>query len=507
MGKALLFIVAAIGAASIQTVVQANSVQSRSTVQQVIYQDDVIAYQVARAGYNVAYGMIHDAPTLAEGVALVNSATNGLHGTYLGGEYRVTAGFAGGETVVIQSHGYYGGRWSGGQYVGRYEAGRLLEPSHHFIGDDRQSVVFHADNSDGRPRRLTAYFMKSVAGYCSAIFVQRYLPGVAAAAQPAPEMMFEPGNTRNGATQAFEVDVMPGTQLNFFIAVDTNCDIRPNKIDAFTPAQRTAYVTEFNRVGRTNRGTVTSYLARFDHVHNALDVDVADLANLRESPWAMIEQHRSGRERWRIGWEDIHNTGWLTGQTPQTSLRLTKERGFNGVAWADTRVDGYNAETTAGNWSPTGTLIPLNQPDGYRDLTDHGSIPDFEDQVIEVSMAPIVGSPAAVSSPVRPPVAMPALVAGNGGCPAGKTPIDRPSTRDVGRSNRLCAAPAEVAALVAAGSTVASIASTTAPPSSTLIAVCHNGRTRTVTQNQLQAHLSHGDPRRACTNADNDGNG
>lgn len=488
MGKALLFIVAAIGATSLQTIVQANSVQNRSAVQQVVYQDDMIAYQAARAGYNVAYAMIHEAPSLAEGVARVNNVATGLRGEYLGGDYRVTAGFVGGETVTIQSNGYYGGRWDGGRYVGRYVSGRYLAPSHHFIGDDRQSVVFNADRSDGRPRRLTGQFLQSRAGYCSAIFVQRYLPDTAPADQPAPEMLFEPGNTRDGEAAAFDLVIMPGTQMNFFIAVDQGCNVRPNtrKDTGRTAAQRLAYVAEFNQIGRVNKGAVQAYLGQFNHLHYALDLNVADLANLRESPWAMIEQHRDGGERWRIGWEDIHNTSWLTGKTPRTSLRLTKETGYLGTGWNDLRVTD--------DWWPANVNPAL--PDGYRDLEDYGDRPDFSDQVMEINMTPINDSPLAVTVPPRPPVTMPALVATNGGCPALKTPMDRPSTRDVGRTDRICVEASRVDVYLAAGSVRAAI---TPPTTNTRVTICHSGKTKSVTQNQLAKHLNHGDVQGACS--------
>ena len=447
MGKALLFIIAAIGASSVQTLVQANSVQGRATVQQAAYENDVIATQIARAGYNVAYAMIYEAATPLQGVAAVNNLTNGLRGTYLGGEYRVTANMVGGTTVAIQSRGYYGGTWQGERYVGRHVAGRHFAPSSHFIGDDRQEIPFNPDPADARPRRLTAQFIMSNAGYCSAVFVQRYLQNTAAASQPKPEMMFEPGNTRNGAASAFDLEVMPGTQLNFFIGVDQNCSMRPSGAESWTAAQRKSHVDTFNQNGRANGAAVTSYLAGFEYLHNALDVDVEDLANLRESPWAMIERRRNTNETWRIGWEDIHNTSWLTGTTPATSLRLTKERGYNGAGWQDRLVSGYLAPALE---------FTRNQPDGYRDLYDFGGSPDFEDQVIEVSFAPINNAQTAtIPQPVRPTVAAPALPSGNGGCPAGKLAMNRPSIRRPGTVSRICVEPERVAAYRARGATTA----------------------------------------------------
>ncbi|HEX8299237.1 MAG TPA: hypothetical protein VF594_08770 [Rubricoccaceae bacterium] len=445
MGKALLFIIAAIGASSVQTLVQANGVQGRAAVQQAIYENDVIATQIARAGYNVAYAMIYEAASPLEGVAAVNNAANGLRGTYLGGEYRVTANMVGGTTIAIQSRGYYGGTWQGERYVGKYVAGRYFAPSVHFIGDDRQEIPFNPDPADARPRRLTGQFIMSNAGYCSAVFVQRYLQNTTPANQPAPEMMFEPGNTRNGAASSFDLEVMPGTQLNFFIGVDQNCSMRPSGAQTWNAIARENYVDAFNNAGRNNRSNVTNYLDDFDYIHKALDVDVEDLANLRESPWAMIERRQGTNETWRIGWEDIHNTSWLTGTTPATSLRLTKERGYNGAGWQDRLVSGY---------LPSTLEYRRNQPDGYRDLYDHGSMPDFEDQVIEVSFAPINNAQTAtIVQPVRPTVAAPALPAGNGGCPTGKTAMNRPSVRRPGVVNRICVEPARVAAFRSLGAT------------------------------------------------------
>lgn len=137
MGKALLFILAAIGASSVQTLVQADGAQGRATVWQATSRNDDVATQIARAGYNVASAMIYEAKTPLAGVAAVNNAAKGLRGRYLGGEYRITATIVGGTAVAIQSHGYYGGTWQGTRYVGRHVSGRYIAPSHHFIGDDR----------------------------------------------------------------------------------------------------------------------------------------------------------------------------------------------------------------------------------------------------------------------------------------------------------------------------------------------------------------------------------
>ncbi len=409
MGKALLLIVAGLGLATTSSLLQGRMTAGETVRSQANYEEELIAYQIARSAYNAAFAAVHEAATPIVGAAQVDGREGGL----LNGDYAVSARPAGAQ-VNITATGYFGGHFN--------DDGEYVDGATRTVGDTRLNPGTLAPNpEDERQRRLSVRFLRSTAGYCSAVFVQRILPGTAPGSQPPPDMIFESGHNRYNTSQLdlqretqFETLIAPGTQLNFSAAVDQGCVHEPhpsgvqrNNGNVRSVSQTSAppyvnapwrlffqqYVAQngvpvpmspanFAQFLQAWREAADFQTAHYNYVHSALEGNTADLASMRESSWAFVQKSTLGGERWRIGFEDIHNTNWLTGTTPQSSLFLTKLMGFNGRAWVDRMTDLPTRST------------PISGADGYADLTDSGSMPDFDDQTIEVWMEP-VGPPIA----------------------------------------------------------------------------------------------------------------
>lgn len=363
MGKALLIAVAGCALFSGWALFGGQQANVDTQRAQRNYQDGLLAYQIARSAYNAAYADASAATSLAAGAALVH----GRRGSFLGGRYEVRAEVEG-SSLVIEGVGYFGGQ------PGDDDWPRATRR----VGDRRlDGGILLADPAINAPRRLHARFLRSTAGYCSAVFLQQFLPDVDPDEQPAPEMIYESGHYRDGDTTSFRALIQPGTQVNFFVGVDQRCVREPDRLPGMSNAAWTAFL-------RNWRATTPFRAADYDYVHPALDIPIDDIAAARESPWAFLQQNAVGGERWRIAFEDIHNLAWLSGTTRQTSLSLTKRYGYDGSGWADAQNDA------------PGHGLGRNSADGYGDLRDYGDRPDFDDQVIEVWFTPVGAEPPAL---------------------------------------------------------------------------------------------------------------
>ncbi|CAN5631647.1 hypothetical protein BH23BAC4_BH23BAC4_10310 [soil metagenome] len=348
MGKAALIAVIAASLAGMSMYMSNLGARYDQTHAETYQQELMIAREIARTGYAIAVGIAREhGDNLIAAVQAVNGAEGALTGEQQGGHYVARAVHYDGHTLAISATGHYGGAEA---TVGDQLRVRVLEVR-------RRGV-------------LSAQFLQSMAGFCSAVYLQQHLPGVAASEQPAPQILFEPNNRRDGLGATFSDTLEVGTQLNFFIGVNRNCGRRPSGIPT-DPAAYAQWLAGFRRQHVFNA-------ANYNHIHYALEVP-ADLDNIRESPWAMVEQHPNDDQRWRISWEDQHIGSWLSGTTIHSSLELTKQLGYDGIGWVDRVTDGWC------------TPVPAcrSQPDGYRDLRDYGNRPDFSDQVIEIRMRPL----------------------------------------------------------------------------------------------------------------------
>ena len=315
------------------------------------YEEETIAREVAVSGFNVAMGDIRSRGTaLIDAVQTFGDASFGSRvATYTAGSFagsRVTtrAKLTSGHSVRVTSTGQAGVDPRTGQYRAAYT-----------MHDDYRIPVLTADEGG----LVNVRFVESVAGYCSAVFYQAYTAGMAPGTVPPPRLLFSANNSdRRGMQPAYEIVVQPGTQMNFFIGVDQNCSTRTSSM---TTCQ-----------ARTYAQTYAYNAADFDYVHTALDIPAASLSNIRESLYSFVEQHPTSGQRWRIAWEDIHRSDWdaPASTSALASLQATKTLGYDGAGW------------------------PVANSDGYRRLSDYNSRPDFNDQVIEVSLTPLSAAEA-----------------------------------------------------------------------------------------------------------------
>ncbi len=178
MGKAALFFVAAFSMAGARLLYTSQEADVKSAANQGEYQADVIAREIARSAYNAAtadvqrYGNDIDRALVAFGPRVEGDCANGKPfcfrrtGEMLGGTYIVEASIDGGNGVDVYSAGTFG-----------YTAGTRPVSQTHTINESQSVGVLQV--ADGGKLRIQ--FVDSEAGYCSAIFLQRTIPGLPAA--------------------------------------------------------------------------------------------------------------------------------------------------------------------------------------------------------------------------------------------------------------------------------------------------------------------------------------
>ncbi len=311
MGKfSLLLSLSVVGAVTILAF-QGNQTSVDTRERQSLRQGKVIARQIARSGYNSVLSEAHKADGPDKEVGQVVSAVDTVQGEYEGGTYKAWL-------KKISSSAYTAvsvSRFSVADSLVEYRMGG-------YANNTMKAPTVET------PSQLNVTFEKSVAGYCSAVYLKRVKPGTKPENQPDPEMVFPPGKDRNGASASYEKTIEPGTGLNFILAVDKGCDAD--------------YPYDFP--------------GDYDHVQRSFKQDVDKLNTMREAPYGMVEETTIGSsDGWRVAFEDqrIHSKNEL---------------------W-DIKENGYPGNN---GWR-------LNN--GLRDLEEHGGVPDFNDQVFNVALA------------------------------------------------------------------------------------------------------------------------
>jgi hypothetical protein len=402
MGKAALLIVAAFSVAGGTLMYTSQQADVKAAQGQGEYQADQIAREIARSAYNAAVGDVNRFTDIDSALAVIGEITtegcaNGVPrcarrtGSMQGGTFLVEASVMGGNAVDIFARGMYGytGVQNDPTASGFGELARLTKT--HEINESYRSEVLQV-NPSGRGGLLKIQFVDSQAGYCSAIFLQRTVPGLPADEQPPMEMVYAPGKNRNGARNVgLERYMPPGTQMNFAIGVSTGCNgpasrpnLRFNVSNTLTPSALAAEQLAY------------TYLASdWNWLHYALDPEELMQGNSVEAPWGMVEVDPNNDQRWRISFEDIHNWNLASNHAqyhdPRYSLWATKKYGYDlnndgvGDGWRDTKriVMTPNAAGTSY------TVSEVNGQDGFHDLRDTGSPADFSDQVIFVEIVPL----------------------------------------------------------------------------------------------------------------------
>ncbi|GMQ83089.1 MAG: hypothetical protein BMS9Abin05_2567 [Rhodothermia bacterium] len=348
MGKGLLIIVIGGMMAATTLSFQAKQTALETTKVQTEYQEEILAREIARSAYSVAFRLAQTAGNdVDQALANVNGTTTAgnpdrdgeMLGNYQGGDFAVQAYSVDGQNVKIRSIGNFG-------------------EATHTINENYTVQLLTVKQQS----RVTIEFLQSMAGYCSAIFLQQFVPntGQATPAGAAltddaryftmqPEMVFDAGHNRaqsESRNTPQDIILEPGTRMNFFIGVDKDCSEEGLWEESF--------------VAET-----------YDWVHNALEEDVENLDDLQEGLYSMIEQNEVNDQTWRIAFEDLRNFG-------QAKHEDIKANSYGGN-WNDA------AQTYGGSgWTEKDAR-------GYRKLRDFGWKPDFSDQVIEITLTPCGG--------------------------------------------------------------------------------------------------------------------
>ncbi len=363
MGKGLMIIVFGAVLAGSILAYQQKQTALETTERQTDYEEEVLAREIARSAYNIARKLAQAAgDDMDLAIANINGRLqNGapnyqgeLTGIYQGGNYAAQAFSVDGQNVKIRATGWFG-------------------DAEHIINENYYMPMLTVRDSS----KVTLEFLESMAGYCSAVFLQRFIPNkgqgvptlnkVDADGNPiedgpvvlsddeqyyimSPEMILNSGHNREGDELRVTPDgiiLAPETRVNFFIGVDKDC----------------------SEQGIWEETYVES---RYDWIHNALEEDTENLQDLQEGPYSMIEPHATDDQKWRIAFEDL--------------------RSFSVEQHEDIKANSYG-----GNWDSVletygGSGWTETDSNGYRKLRDYGWKPDFSDQVIQVSFNPCSGS-------------------------------------------------------------------------------------------------------------------
>ena len=421
MGKVSLLLVAAFGIAGATIFFTSKEADVKASATQGTYEADVIAREIARSAYNAGVADVNrhgndlDQALLDFGEIVVSATVpkdqkcaNGKpicarrRGQMLDGTYLVEASIDGGNGIEIYSAGTFG-----------YQAGENAVSKTHEINESHSVGVLQVDTAlpKGQCGELKIQFVDSMAGYCSSILLQRTVNG-----KPlAPEMVYGPGNTRNGQVNAgFETFLTAGTQMNFAIGVENTrskgwkCNGTTSR-GALPEALRPANVKALGTPGLPTydptllASHLTSYVydeRHFDWVHWALDGAALLDGEPKEAPWAMVEVDPENNQRWRIAFEDQPLWNLAPGQpgydNPNKSLWATKRFGYD--VTGDGKGDGWKDDqrfALVPNGSAGYSVSYLSGKDGFHDLRDTGSPADFSDQVIVVEVVPTACDSAA----------------------------------------------------------------------------------------------------------------
>ncbi len=345
MGKYIILLTMAVVAGSMTLTYQSKQTSLDTDYRQANRQQKVIARQVARSGYNAVLARARQEERGGKKVRDIVTSVGTLTGTYQGGVYKAWL-------TQISPTAY---RATG---VGTFQS-----VTHKIRVPHSQNIVPEPPTVESKSE-LQVEFKQSMAGYCSAIYLQRFVPhtnnghskneddtdrdddggikddetkggGNASIKYKklTPELVFAPGNNRNGAATTFEKVLAPGTRLNFILAVDADKDCEAR--------------------GDT---TLTTKDASYDYTRPSFVESIGSMSEMHEAPYALTQEKPGQPGIWRVAFEDLIFS--------EDRLWDIKENGYDGNGWL---LDGL----------------------GYWLLKDYGDRPDFSDQVVEVKIVPL----------------------------------------------------------------------------------------------------------------------
>lgn len=384
MGKYLMLIVTAVMAGTGLLMYQAKQTSMDTDRRQTQRQEKVIARQIARTGYNTILAEARALERNGKKVNEIVSTVGTLEGEYQGGTYTARL-----EKISPTAYRAI----SEGRFVSTVSEIGALDSSDpdtitHKIEESHRNNSMPPANTPAVPEiadssQLDITFTESNAGYCSAIYLQRFIknnnghgnncdgvdssnPGSSMEgadsdstyddecgqfSETVPELVFAPGNDRTGTNKTYSKVIPPGTRLNFIIAVDADysCELEGDTT--------LAYDDPF-----------------YDYTRKSFSEDIVKFGKLHEAPYTLMQEKPGEPGTWRIAFEDLI--------FKERKLWDIKKRGYpdgSTTSW-DKKKKTYHGA----GWK--------TDTDGYYQLQDFGSIPDFSDQVIEVKVVPATGS-------------------------------------------------------------------------------------------------------------------
>ncbi|MEM9666100.1 MAG: hypothetical protein AAF970_14275 [Bacteroidota bacterium] len=353
MGKLLVLLcaVAAIGGAISFSQNEAQNVET--STRQADRQYEMLTRELARSGYNMMmsktrkYESEHEGITASQLANAMPGASSGWATHENGGEYRAYLQPVGLSSFRIVGEGRF--------VVGTKTHLHTLQRTH--LADSGLPIVpGGATPGDSVEVTLDVDFILSMAGWCSAIYLERFEPipagpsmpgaqvvthGAQSYVQLTPEMVVASGRNRSSEPNTYAVNMAPGTLLNFILAVDKDCSLRDQTVPM---------------------------TAGYDHTLDAL-VNESGLGEMTEGLNVMIEPHRTQEGVWRFGFED--------------------QKRFTEAQHNDVKLNGYGDgswQQRGDQWSYGGSGWTSLDANGYRELRDFGGIPDYSDQVFEVTV-------------------------------------------------------------------------------------------------------------------------
>lgn len=340
MGKLVILIATAAILGTGMVLFQVDRSSIATDAKQADRQAQILAREIARTGHNIMVSKARkmqvqypDTP-LEDIVAQINGQNGlGITGAHGGGTYTAKLVLTSASTFAVEAVGTF--------QTSEHEVATVRETEAGFLAEGTLEV--------DEPTILKMTFLESMAGYCSAVYVQRLSPvtvaGVTTYSADTPELAFVPGNNRDGdSVQPADFVLQPGERVNFILAVDADfsCEDRGKNVPVTDPS--------------------------FDYTRNALENEIdVDTEDLQEGHYAMIQEKPGSPGVWRIAFEDLY---------------------FSDAKLADVKQNGYGGDWNKRKQTYGGKGWNGTDANGYWRLSDYGDKPDFSDQVIEIEFLP-----------------------------------------------------------------------------------------------------------------------
>ena len=367
MGKMALIIVFGSLVTGAMMFTQSKQAHMASTERQADYQEEVLATTIARSALDMAMAQVIQAGTNYDAaVGSINgfldtgepNPAGKMSGTMRDGSYEVTAHTINGQVFMVKAKGRHNGKEV---EFKKYHRIPML------VAQDWSQLSFEV--------------LKGASGFCHSFYVQRTIPieympeegspTDSTSSYPRYGQVSDDGKWFVGEPEMLlpmdkhyelignpyvvnDIVLPPGSLINFVMGVSKR----------FHPRHRCP-----------NRGTMYERFdaSRYGFVNYALGVNSEDPEQMQEGDYAMIEQHNTKENTWRIAMED-----WATKHKNPEEPRDIKANGYPATGRS---AKWDNENNTFGGTGWTGK----QDSRGYRQLSNAGAYPDFYDLMVEVN--------------------------------------------------------------------------------------------------------------------------